>query len=220
MIHLLHGDNITKSYSRLQELKEHYGSTGLTSLEIDANKATLTTWKDFISSDQLFEEDFLIIYNLFANKDLSIDDILAMEKNIIIYEKKKLDRPPVGKGINVEKFDLEQALYKFVECLVPGNSSICLKYYQQSLLQQPWELIFSMIVRQFRLMLYSKAINLPKDSQWDKIADWQKQKIRTQSAKFSLERLKLIYRRLLEIDVLAKTSQDSQLQLELLLISL
>lgn len=220
MITILHGDNVDKSYARLIELKEKYRQDNLEQRELDAAKASITVWEDFLVANNMFSADFLVIHNFFSAKDKDFSQLENLEKQVILYEKKKLNKIPTGKNILAEKFDLDPILFKFVDSLIPGNSNTTIKLFEQALIDNAWELVFSMIVRQFRLMLYASLQNLPPDSEWVKVPDWQKGKLKAQASKFTLDNLKDAYPRLLEIDLMAKTSQPASVSLELFLLNL
>ncbi|PIQ69954.1 hypothetical protein COV89_03010, partial [Candidatus Shapirobacteria bacterium CG11_big_fil_rev_8_21_14_0_20_40_12] len=77
--------------------------------------------------------------------------------------------------------------------------------------------IFSMIIRQFRLLI------LTIDGEADNLASWQKNKLAGQATKFGREKLIRVYRTLLEIDIKQKTSSspfDLNSELDLLILGL
>lgn len=87
-------------------------------------------------------------------------------------------------------------------------------------------LIFGMVVRQFRLLLQTREVLDQGGREIDlvralKISPFVAGKLVPQAHHFTQNKLEAIYRRLLELDEAAKTSQiDADLALDLLVVSL
>ncbi len=112
----------------------------------------------------------------------------------------------------IQEFKLNQVVFKFVESIVPKNQKEMLPLFEKYCEQEIPEIIFSMVIRQFRLMLNPEQLN-----------SWQKDKIISQIKSFPIKSLRQIYHQLLEIDYQQKTGQaplDLKGSLELFLLKL
>lgn len=134
---LLHGDDTTKSYERLQKFTE---------------EAKKRNWKitDFslseIENQSLFdEESFYILrdYKLLDKKTLS--KLEQYSGNLVVYHTGKISAPSI-KIINptkIELFELPQMLWKFLD-------NITIKGLHEITKTQPVEYIFAMIAWKFK----------------------------------------------------------------------
>ena len=105
--------------------------------------------------------------------------------------------------MKIEKFDFPENLFKFLENIGSKPVSELLPQFHVLLKTNEPELIFTMIVRQFRFLLMVKeeegnVIGLP---------DWQYYKYKSQSRFFTFQELVSLYRKLLDIDHRTKTGK-------------
>lgn len=115
-------------------------------------------------------------------------------------------------GAKITEFKLGQIVFQFLESIRPGNQKIMLPLFEKYCQQELPEITFVMIVRQFRLML--NPAGLPT---------WQKNRVLAQAKKFSPEKIREIYKKLLAIDYELKSGQsvsDLKGSLELFLLTL
>ena len=91
---------------------------------------------------------------------------------------------------------------------------------QETLLKEAPELVFSLLIRQVRLLVIARDLGTKG---LDRMAPWQKDKLVKQANKFTLEKLLKYHQAFLAIDIRQKTGQASftmQKQLDLLVASL
>lgn len=223
MIYLLHGENTIKSYQRLIELQEKYKTAGLEINVLEAAKVNKVTWEQFLSQDSLFSASFLVISNFSGNKEIDFSLLDLFDGPIILYERKKLSTLPKIKNLVEEKFDPPSVMFKFVESIAPGNALETIKLFQETIADQPVEVVMVMLVRQIRMLMLAKSDSTTGPSEWTIMKDWQKGKIMSQAKKFELYKLKNIYSNLLKIDFEIKTGKSPvklETRLELLLLSI
>ncbi|MCL4389850.1 MAG: hypothetical protein M1484_04610 [Patescibacteria group bacterium] len=198
MITVLHGEDITASRKELNRLREEFDG------EVLINPTELA---QALEGGSLFAQKKLIILE-------NPKEVPETQSDLIIWFDRKLTAAQAAKFKNAKtlEFKLNQLVFKFVESLRPANQKEMLTLFSQYLDQEVPEIAFSMIVRQFRLMLNPVGL-----------AAWQEGKIKTQAAKFGPARLKSLYKKLLEIDFAVKTGQfpgSLRLALELFLLAL
>lgn len=152
------------------------------------------------SSDPSPQENSLfsqnIVYAIWHDKKMSATQIKELQKKF--------------PDLTIEEFKINPVVFKFLDNLRPGNQSVFMPFWQEFLKQDPPEVAFVMIVRQFRLMLDPRELQ-----------PWQIGKIAAQAKLF--KSISEIYKKLLEIDYHIKTGQsvvDLRTALELLLLSL
>lgn len=137
-------------------------------------------------------------------KDLLIEKILSFPQAVLIsWEEKEFTKAAIeklGKNFCIKNFELPKVLWKFLDGLSPGNKAKNLQILHEILLNLEPHFIFSMLIRQFRLLL------LAIDGEVDGLPTWQRGKLTNQARDFGQEKLAQIYKKLLEIDTRQKTS--------------
>ncbi len=198
MITILHGENIAASRKALDDFKERGSEIVL----LDGKNLTSTDLiQAAFSTSLLADKKIIIIENYFsANKQATkaIPNLSGITTDIIFWEEKTLT-PAVLKAVKearVREFKLATTIFKLTDSLYPGNLKQILTLYGECLQKDEAEMIFLMIVRQFRLMLHPVGL-----------APWQESKIKKQSLLLGKEKLAFLYRKLLDLDYLNKTSQ-------------
>lgn len=71
------------------------------------------------------------------------------------------------------------------------------------------EIIFSLLIRQLRLLLLISNEEKEEAEDLKRLATWQKQKLATQAKNFTEKQLRSYYHELLEIDYQQKTGQNA-----------
>lgn len=216
MITLLHGDDIVSSRNRLNELKKEKKYAQVVSLE--GKNLDLTTLVQSLSSHSLFGSENLVVIENLSNLNLrlksstTILDYMTGSKfasDLIVWDPKVLSAGVISKFKTkgkVELFKQPTVVFSFVDSLMPGNKIQSLTYFQQLLKFSEPEVIFAMMVRQFRLML---AIMLNAQiSEMKRIMPWQKGKLYKQAGCFSQKKLIENYKKLLIIDYQTKTGKS------------
>ena len=229
MIQILHGDNIVASRNVLQMAKKMAREKEV--LVFDGKKVNLTDLKQALEAQSLFgQEKLVVIENLISknkkqktdNRILNYLKALPADTDLILWEGKKIDGRVLSpfKNAKAQLFKTPAIIFKFLESLRPGNQRMMLSLLENCAKTEPIELIFHMIVRQFRQLLLVKDLGKEGIS---RIAPWQYAKLTNQANCFTLDKLLKIYKKLLEIDWQQKTGQtvfDLKRAIELLLIDL
>jgi len=221
MITLLHGEDSVRSLEKLWQLKSEAKLAGCEVREIDASKTSKPAWEQFFNEQSMFGDALLVVLNYSGAKDLDEKFLIGNSTDIIIHEKKKLYATPSIPGLKVERFDLEQIIFDFLDGLAPGEQKAFLPIWKELLRHQPAEMLITMIGRQMRLLLLMKDNCQDGPKEWLDIA-WQKKKLGSQANKFTREHMVDLHNRLLRIDFNNKSGKsilNLADQLELWLIS-
>lgn len=192
---------------QIEILKKEYEIESVNAKDIDE-----TLLENIFGAKDLFGKTrVLVTENFFSGqkskiKDAVIDKIFSISPGSMVdWEEKdisKTDKDKLGKSAVVKNFKLPVLLFKFLDSLSPVGKTQDLQGFSQLAQNVEAGLIFSMIVRQFRLMI------LAIDGEDDAVPVWQKTKIKNQASRFGLKKLKKIHKKLLEIDFKQKTSSS------------
>lgn len=233
MITILHGDNVFESRKQLDRIKSSFEGE---IISLDGKNLSETAFIQSTQSQFLFSTEKLVVVENFLSdvargrnpseaagkisakgdkKKIKLD-FSKIEPEIIFWEDKELGKTILDEFKDVKTkvllFKTPTTIFKFCDALSPKNCPNLVFLLRECLKTAEPEYVFIMIVRQFRLMLN------PGGS-----APWQQAKIMNQSKSFGQNRLKEIYKKLLEIDYKTKTGQSPQnleFNLELFLLSL
>lgn len=215
MITILHGENVTTSRDALNAIRNKF--KGAEILTLDGKKINPSQVKQALETNSLLSPSrVVVIENLLTCKKSAvqeeiIDYLLSepLKTELVLWEEKEVSKLTLTKfhSANIEVFKLESALFKFLESLRPGNQKEALILFR-SLQKEAPEIIFSMLVRQFRMLLAVRNDVLGGMEELDRLAPWQKERLVKQAKYFTPEELIKIYHKLLEIDIQQKTSQN------------
>jgi DNA polymerase III delta subunit len=216
---VLHGDDGKKLYARLTKFIETARDR---SWEVGYLDDPTLSIQEQLSSSSLFNaERFFIIRDIKRigkkelrwiakkSKDLSGNLIIYHEGYIPVSFLKSLP-----KDVKVEEYKLPVILWTFLDGLYPGNTVKSIDRFHKLIEKEAPEFIFTLIAKLFRDLYWAKkeASTLPYPA-------WRAAKLRTQSEKFTPEKLKSIIEYLTEIDNKVKTSSsDLTNELDLLII--
>lgn len=209
MITILHGEDTVKSRQALDSLKAQGAKREV--LVLDGNKSTLTDLLQALESRSLFGQERLVILENFLSgrkKSKEQENITAylkdreQEIDLIFWEEKELNRLicRLFPKAQVKVFKLDPSLFRFLDSLKPGNQKVMIESFRQAQTQEEVNLIFYMLIRQFRLFLFLKSGGEKGIDEIDRMAPWQKTKIARQTQLFTDEKLISVYHQLLEID--------------------
>jgi len=232
MFTILHGDNILASRKALEMTKKMARDKEI--IVFDGKKVSLTDLKQALEARSLFgQEKLVIVENLISTKQKNqttkqSNNILRYLKNLspnvdlILWERKKIDGRVLTpfKNARVQLLKTPAAIFKFLESIQPDNQRLMLSLLENCTKTDPIELIFYMIIRQFRQLLLVKDLGKKGVS---RMAPWQYAKLTNQGNCFTLDKLLKIYKELLKIDYQQKTGQaafDLKRTVELFLINL
>lgn len=209
MITIVHGDDIVSSrnyyISRRQQVERPvilYGEN--LNMNHLAQVFQSTTFFDTTNKNVFIE----IFFQKKDNKDFILYLQSQGEKsNILIWEPKELSKAQLNlfKNAEIKHFLLPKALFSFLNELKPNNGKKAIGLFHKALEQVEAQLIFFMIVRQFRLLLAIQEENM--ENQLDeikKMAFWQKARLSNQAKLFPKDRLKEIFAKVMEIEISQK----------------
>ncbi len=209
MITVIHGEDVAASRKYLSECKKVSQNHALFSGE----RLTLTDLTQAASSGGLFaEEQHIVIENLLTRKkSQELDAIIAYIKNdkettYTLWEPKALNKTQLGSltTATIKNFPIPQILFSFLDALKPHNGTQLVKLFHEMLQNTEVEMIFFMLIRQFRILLtIQNATSTIEEVK--RLSPWQKEKLLKQSQQFSESELKTTYRKLFEIDLGNKT---------------
>lgn len=210
MITIFHGDATASSRKAYIEKKQATKNP----LTFNGDKLILTDLMQVIEGGQLFSEAKNIFIEDFltkrkAGKEMSeILDFLknAKEVNIYLWEGKEIDKRKLSqfKNAKILPFKFPQMLFSFLDSLKPTMGRKSIPLFHQSLQSSEPEIVFFMIIRQFRLLL---ALDEKSATNIDELRtiSWQESKLKKQASLFGKEDLVNIYKKLMEIDLGNKT---------------
>lgn len=221
MLTIIHGSDTALSRKYFLAEKQKFSDATI----LDADKVNLTDLTQLFEGGGLFGETrYLFIEQLLTKRKKSSDlkDILTyLEKNatenaIFLWEGKEIEHATVKllKKAIVKPFKLPQTLFQFLDALKPGNGKILISLFQQTITTTETEMVFFMLVRQFRILLaLSPTIPIktimqpPTDSidELKRMPPWQKDKLQKQARLFATTHLLYLYEKLFQIEVGQKT---------------
>lgn len=214
MITLVHGEDSLSSYQRLSELIETTKGRGLEIIIKDASELSLATLRQESEGSDLFgAKNCLVIKGLLSGtKSKQKDSLIGLlesltDADIILYEPKEITKTvlkPFSK-LKVELFAINQVIFKFLDVLRPGNNRVILQAWNRLLeLGHEPEFVFSMVVRQIRLLIQAKS-----GASYLKLSPYPKKLILAQANYFTLNQLLDLHRHLYDLDKRLKTGLSS-----------
>lgn len=214
MIILLHGDNIEASRAQLSLLKAEasYKEVRL----LDGRNTDATGLIQALESPSLFAEKLLIVIeNLFkrlTKKPKTIESLVAIlrraaeQTDIVLWEEGELGKTIItslGGKIKVLFFKTPPVIFQFLDNFRPGNVSILLNLYKQTVSDNPPELVYSLLLRRLRQLIAFNSGIIPPE-----LPGWQANRLTSQTKLFTIEKLVSMYKNLLEIECSIKTGSS------------
>jgi DNA polymerase III delta subunit len=217
---VLHGDDERKLYERLTKF---VGEAKKRSWEVAYLDNPTISIQEQLSSSTLFgAERFFVIRDVakLGKKELGWLDKKSRDLpgNLIIYHEDYIS-PVILKALpakytKIEEFKLPVLIWKFLEGLSPGNSKNSIRTFHKIIEKDPPEFIFSLIARHFRDLYWVKT-----DASSTGFPSWKVGKLKSQSNKFTEDKLREIINQLSDIDIEVKTSKaDLVSSLDLLIL--
>ena len=222
MIYILHGQDLSASYSHLQFLLKKYPSHNKVHF---SREHSLEQLQNAILGPNFFNENELIIcQNFISGKKAKVNQLekIAADKIIILWEEEKLTAAQLksSREISILEFKLPATLFQFLDSISPKSISPLIyirKINDKTAVS--WHLVYRIL-----LLILAKE-DLPRDNveaiTKKAVAPWQWQKIVSQAKSFQLTTLYQMYNSLLMIDLMkkqGKTEADDASLIELLLI--
>jgi DNA polymerase III delta subunit len=212
MVLLIHGNDLVSSRNFYFEEKNKSSDPIL----LEGEGLTFDQVFQAAENKSLFGSEQTILVESFFTKNKSnsievkkIVEYLNLSKNlsIIFWEPTELSKTAQAllKSATIKTFSFPQVLFTFLDNLRPGNSEMLVKLFHELKQNMEDELIFFMLVRQFRLMLGQDGTD--KIDEIKRMAPWQLGKLQKQARIFGAEKLKIAYAKLFEIDLGSKTGK-------------
>lgn len=213
MITIIHGDDTVASRKFFLELRQKIDNP----FSFEGERLSLSDLIQIFEGAALFAQHKEIFIENFFSKRKSVKEVdeivnLVQENlkvaQVYFWEGKELSKTqlPFFKNSIIKTFKHPQALFLFLDAIKPNNGRSLITLFHKALENSEKEIIFYMLVRQFRLLL---ALSDPSTGgqidEVKRLAPWQKSKMQKQAKLFSQERLKELYKKLYEIDLAQKT---------------
>lgn len=213
MITIIHGDDGASSRNYFISQRQ------LSSDAIALNGATVTL-NDVVQAVEgqgLFSEGkHIFIEELLskrkASKELSniLECLLENQSSneIFLWESKDLTvkQLSVLKAANVKQFKIAKTIFQFLDAIRPKNAKTMVVLLHRTLQTDEIEFVFYMLERHIRMLLaLFEGDTDGTIEEVKRMAPWQKSKLQKQAKFFTIESLKDLYKKLLDIDVAQKT---------------
>lgn len=203
---VIHGDNSLASREYFLQIKKQ---NFLNFLDLSGDTLTLADLQNALSTPDLFGQyPAVFIENFFSRRTSSQKTKISaylldlgnqnssQTNSLFLYESKDISSQLKGLSASlIKNFPHPKHLYSFLESFSPDALRLCLK-------TDPPEAILASLAKHLQNLI------LVKENQGS-FPDWQKTKLKTQSAKYSISKLTDMSNALLNIDYAAKTSKLS-----------
>lgn len=209
MIIILHGENTVKSRDRLVELLRENKAAGKDVVTFAATKLTPADLEAALQKTSLFGTAQLVVIEELHSlprsqrKNLLIETVVRANIDTILWEKRELTKPMLGKfpKAQVEFFKLTNSLFSWLDAFSPKVSKTQqLKLLGQAKQTNGEHMCLVMLMRQVRLLIQIKDGGTPVGPPFV-IA-----KLKRQAGDWTLDKLLKIHDQLFMIDQAAKTS--------------
>lgn len=208
MITIISGDDI--NLSRKFFLEKKGNSTQPT---LNGETVTLLDIKQIGTTGGLFEKsEPIFIEGLISNSRPSkrLDEIADYFKNTkdvdaYLWESKELAKKQTSAFGNpiLETFKIPQNTFGFLDGIKPNSGKRNVELFHSALDASNEDLLFFMIIRQFRLLLAVSSNSQIDEAK--RLAPWQKSKLLSQAKLYSQDSLLKIYEKLFQMDLDQKT---------------
>jgi DNA polymerase III delta subunit len=181
---------------------------------VEAKGITIPDLESTIGTQELFAAQKMVIIDRLhslpksKHKDELIDWITAQksESTHIVFVENKILTPTMLKKFptaQVQLYKLPSLVFMFIDAIGTLPAAKLITMFHQILLTQDPEFVFTMIVRQVRILIAFVADGVYEGPPFGR------SKIQRQSQAFSIERLLVLHHKLLDIDRRQKTSRAS-----------
>lgn len=203
MLHILHGDDIVRSKLRLSEL-----SSGINSITtLNAEKTSVTDLVQAFSSNDLFLDKKCIVVEKFLKLPKSemeklqlLLDSMDSSTSVILWHNTELSKLALGKfkKATVEVFLLPKLFFTFLDNLTPQTIKLELDTLSRMQNMEAEQIFYAMVKRIRQLMMLKANSNVEEIA---KMSPWQRDKLKSQSARWKVEELEKLYKDLFKIEV-------------------
>ncbi len=213
MITLVHGADIVFSLNFFVQQKNK------NSLTFDSQNLTLSELEQSLLGSSLFGQGKKVfIENLFTKKAaknyepiVTLLQKISNEVEVYLYADKELGVKALSgfpKYTN-QVFKINKNVFGFLDSIRPNNPQNLVNFHMTLEFSEA-EIVFFMIIRQFRLLLGIADDSKNNIDELKRLAPWQKSKMVSQASLFGQEKLKSIYKKIYKIDKAQKTGKSSQ----------
>lgn len=212
MLSIIHGSDIVTSRKFFLEEKEKFKSA----VFLKGSLVNLTELTQLLEGGGLFENNIALFIEQFlterkksSERDTIISYLVnqAKKHEIFLWEGKDLDKTTLSlfKEASIKSYKLSSTLFAFLDGIKPGNGTQLVQLFHKSLDTSDAEMIFFMLVRQFRILLALSDRNTQTITEVSRLAPWQKSKFERQVDLFGKGQLEKLYSRLFQIELGQKT---------------
>lgn len=215
MINIIFGEDVTSSrnffYNKKSEFTNSYSFDGKS---INSNEIY-----QLLNNSSLFSEGPIFIENFFSNlKSVESQNLLSYlienenSTDIFIWEEKAPTKTVLKdfKKPTLVPFELPKTVFSFLDSIRPNSNKTNIASFRNALAGNDPEILFYMIIRQFRLLIAISDYSSENIDEVKRLAPWQKDKLTRQSKLFGNEKLVKEYNKLYEIDYSIKTGNTSR----------
>ncbi len=202
---VLHGDNTYDSYDRL---KKFIISARKRNWDIQKINSPSQNVSELLVSDSLFQKERLVVIENANLINKTTINWLQKHKNLVvtlvIYHPSTINKTLIKKLPNVEKveeFKLPKLIWRFLDAFYPGNAKMLIQLLHEITKNEPVELVFSLLSRLLRDLYWVKV-----DPSTLMYPSWRIGKLKSQSNKFTEQKLKEIISEFAENDIKSKSS--------------
>ena len=205
MLTILHGENIVFSRQKLLELTRAFKKKGGEVVNKEAKKISIADLEQLLGETNLFDQSKLVVleglHSLPRSKrktDLT-EMVSATSAEVILWEKRNLTKTMLKKFPEASDFEfkLSNQLWKWLDNF---GSQPNLKLLKEVIEQNGAEMTFAMLCRQIRLLIQIKDTGTMSG------APFMIFKLKKQAKQFTLVNLLSLHKKLLNLDIKAKTS--------------
>jgi len=215
MITIIHGEDIVKSRNFFLQKKASVLNphTFLAdNLELADLIQIIEGSSLFDSSKSIFIEDFFTKKKSVSQEFKSITSYLNKKVNLIdlyFFEAKTLSKSQLNnfKNAKVETFLLPQELFKFLDSLFTKDKNLKIRLYHKVIENNEIELVFYMLLRQIRLLLFFKEESSQQIEEVKRLSPWQRKNLSLTSKTLSLTFLKSLHKKLYLLDLRNKSGK-------------
>jgi DNA polymerase III delta subunit len=212
MLIIIHGNDIVTSRKVFLSEKQRFPEA----LLMREDEVNLTMLAQLLEGGGLFEDSkTLFIERFLSDRKKSLDKEFvvaylvkqAKTHTIFLWEGKELDRGVISpfKDANIKLYKLPSTLFALLDAIKPGAGQNLVKLFHSCLETTEVEMVFFMLVRQFRLLLSVSEKQDQPISEIIRMSSWQKNKLQNQAKLFPGPTLIDLFNCLFQIETQYKT---------------
>lgn len=214
MITIIHGTDEVASRNFYFGEKENLKNF----MSLDGNLLDFDTFFQNTQNLSMFDNDTTLLIENFLSKSKSnspelkkIVDYVNQNKNlnVIFFESTELSKTLVlsFKNPQIKSFSTPKQIFTFLDNIKPNNSRYLIQLFHQLLNDSEVEIIFFMLIRQFRFLVSLQSNPQKNIDEFKRLAPWQISKFKRQLSFFDKERLLSLYNEIFEMELSYKTGK-------------